>query len=101
MLERNSYLIFKYSLNLQNLSLICMYLTPGLTEFILIRIHSLPTITGYNWYNALRYSSAARFHHHPAFTLSQKKYTVLTLIRWTRPALHFRLSELNLASLAC
>ncbi len=46
MLEQNSYLISKYSLNLQHLTLICMYLTPGLTEFILIRIHSLPTITG-------------------------------------------------------
>lgn len=45
-------LISKYSLNLQYFTLICMYLTSGLTEFILIRIHSLPTITGYNWYEA-------------------------------------------------
>lgn len=41
-----THLISKYSLNLQYLTLICMYLTPGLTEFILIKIHSLPTITG-------------------------------------------------------
>lgn len=75
MLERNAYLISKYSRNLQYFTLICMYLTPGLTEFILIRIHSLPTKTGYNWYNAMCYSSAAHFHHHVAFPLSQQTYT--------------------------
>lgn len=70
MLERNSYLISKYSLNLQYHSLICMCLTLGLTEFIPIRIQRLPTITGYNWYNTLCYSSSAHFHfhhHHPVF----------------------------------
>lgn len=75
--------------------LICMCLTSGLTEFNPIRIHCLPTITGCNWYNVLRYSSAAHFHRRSALARAHQVYTVLTLIRCTRPALHFKLSSLS------
>lgn len=48
-----NHLISKYIPNLQNVTLISMYLTPGLNEFINIKIHSLPTTTDYNCYNVL------------------------------------------------
>lgn len=97
-LERTSYLISKYSLNLQHLALICMCLTPGLTQFILITIHSLSTVTGYNRHNVLLLICS------PLSSSSQQAYTALTLIRSTSRALHFKLfllSELDLASSDC
>lgn len=97
-LERTSYLISKYSLNLQHLALICMCLTPGLTQFILITIHSLSTVTGYNRHNVLLLICS------PLSSSSRQAYTALTLIRSTSRALHFKLfllSELDLASSDC
>lgn len=45
MLEQKSYLILN-SVHLQDFTLICMYLTPGLNELISIRI---PSLLNYNW----------------------------------------------------
>lgn len=71
-----NYLISKYSLYLQYFTLICMYLTSGLTEFILIRIHSLPTITGYNWYKALLLISSAISSSSGLHTVQENVYCI-------------------------